>query len=493
MLIFERSGTLLLATSLIAVAAGCGGNAGPSAGGPTFLPLASELGSSLQGRSLKLPLNVCGKRLAISPAPGFGSQNESLTFTAELQVWKPYRIGCQLISSTSKPATWHARGGSLQVINGGRNAIFSSSKLGLYPLNAEYRTFTASTSIVIQRNDVTLLAGFSGHLVGSLLDSSGTLYGVVADNNGCLCDYVFRLPPGASAVQTIYTFTGCCYNQSDGPLVADPHGNLFGSLSNSGSSNGGVVYELLPSGSAYEERVLHRFNNDSHVTGVVADANGALFGTTDGGTVFRLAPSGSSYAYSVLYQFKSTYPNSSGLSPKLAIGNNGELYGTKSSPSGSIVFKLTPEGSSYRESILYRFNVKAFLNGVIVDSAGELYGTTWAGGTGLGFSMVYMLTPSRSGYSASVLYKFGGAEILNGVTLGSGVLYGTTQNGGAAGVGTVYALATNGSSYRLLYTFGGANIGNSPMNDLAIDATGALYGTTINLTWYTSAIFMVNP
>jgi uncharacterized repeat protein (TIGR03803 family) len=111
------------------------------------------------------------------------------------------------------------------------------------------------------------------------------------------------------------------------------------------------------------------------------------------------------------------------------------------------VFKLTPSGSDYSESILYAFtggNDGALpVASLVADKRGSLYGTTSAGGAA-NFGTIFALIPSATGYSERVLHAFrggsDGADPVAGLIVGkTGTLYGTTQSGGTYGVGTVFA------------------------------------------------------
>jgi uncharacterized repeat protein (TIGR03803 family) len=169
-----------------------------------------------------------------------------------------------------------------------------------------------------------------------------------------------------------------------------------------------------------------------------------------------------------------------------------------------ITFSLPTRAQTATETILNSFSdtgTSAFgpYSGVVFDPAGNLYGTTYSGGTSKA-GAVYMLSPvSGGGWQETVLYSFtGGADgskpYYAGVILDSaGNLYGTTYQGGklggcsGAGCGTVFRLApiSGGWQETVLYTFTGGKDGAHPQAGLIFDATGNLYGTTVeggNLT-----------
>ncbi len=139
---------------------------------------------------------------------------------------------------------------------------------------------------------------------------------------------------------------------------------------------------------------------------------------------------------------------------QLIVDKDGALYGTTEYgglANDGTVFKLTPSSSGYGESILYSFkggrDGSLPLAGLIADDAGIMYGTTSAGG-GANLGTIFKLAPlpSGSGYAETVLYAFhgssDGADPMAGLVADgkTGTLYGTTQSGGAHGVGSVFAL-----------------------------------------------------
>jgi uncharacterized repeat protein (TIGR03803 family) len=167
------------------------------------------------------------------------------------------------------------------------------------------------------------------------------------------------------------------------------------------------------------------------------------------------------------------------------------------SPLAIVAFVLLSVSSYATENVLYSFNVKDGdlpEGGVIFDNAGNLYGTTFYGGTpaceGHGCGLVYKLTPSGNGdWTENTIYTFTGES--DGTHPNSrlifdsaGNLYGTTYGNyyGGTGYGTAYRLSPNpdGSwSFSLLYTFGqGSKDGIRPSGTLAFDANGNLFGVT---------------
>ena len=331
---------------------------------------------------------------------------------------------------------------------------------------------------------------------------------------------------GASHFQILKTF-GLGTNEGwfpYGGVIEGRDGALYGTTHHGGAytnlsqtSGAGIVFKLNKDGSAYT--VLHYFNpavgdGEYPFAGLVEGSDGALYGTTSAGgvsnygTIFRLNKDGSSYTN--LHSFLG-YSSGDGKSPEanLVEGSDGALYGT--TPYGGTftgwprgdhpgtIFSLNKDGSNY--TVLYDFageyqyrgDAAYPFTGLVEASDGALYGTTAAGGLGAN-GTVYTINKDGSGYS--VLYSFDIAATgtgdghlpMAGLVEGpDGMLYGTTEDGGAAGLGTVYTLAKDGSGYSLLYSFLiGWPFGLLPESPapqrgrLAIGKDGALYGTSLN-------------
>lgn len=339
---------------------------------------------------------------------------------------------------------------------------------------------------------------------GLVADAMGALYGTTADGGVTGNGMAFKLTPsGSGYVETVLHGFGVG-NDGANPyagLIVDNVGALYGTTASGGAHGYGTVFKLTPIGSRYAESVLYDFRGGKDgaqpVAGLLGGAGGPLYGTTESGgakgygTVFKLAPSGSGYSESVLYTFKGGKDGERPMST-LIVDKNGALYGTTSSGGGAsingTVFKLAPSGTTYTESVLHAFGRGkdgAYPDaGLIADSTGALYGTTASGGD-FNRGTAFRLAPSQSGYTETVLHSFrgraDGAQPAAGLVAGStGVLYGTTYQGGGSNNGTVFDLTPSGSGYheRTLHVFRGRSDGSQPTAGLIIDASGALFGTT---------------
>jgi uncharacterized repeat protein (TIGR03803 family) len=269
----------------------------------------------------------------------------------------------------------------------------------------------------------TQLYNFSGSADGQYpggdltFDHAGNIYGTTEEGgSGCSgdgCGTVYELTPSGSGwtKSILYAFAGG--NDGAGPysgVIFDKAGDLYGTTLGGGSYNNGTVYELTyTAGVGWTENILHGFisGNDGSapVGGLTFDQSGNLYGTTTsagsggGGTVFQLAPSGSSWTYSVLYSFTGTN-NGCGPLGSLVMDKAGSLYGTTycdgANHDGN-VFKLTPSGGSWTYTSLHDFTGRDDggypVSNVVFDAKGNLYGTTYIGGTQGGGGVVWEITP----------------------------------------------------------------------------------------------------
>lgn len=237
-------------------------------------------------------------------------------------------------------------------------------------------------------------------------------------------------------------------------LTRDTAGNFYGTTTYGGLHNYGAVFELSPrAGGGWTETVLHSFNNDGTdgwypEAGVILDAAGNLYGTTlygqGYGMVFELSPSANGeWTEKILYNFTGPYDG---------------RY-----PHGDLVF----------------------------DAAGNLYGTTDAGGVYCslyqGCGTVFELSPNGSGgWTETVLHSFNndGTDGINPICAlildAAGNLYGTANDAGAYGGGIVFELTPAGGSWTetVLYSFGALPDGRAPDAGLVFDTAGNLFGTT---------------
>jgi uncharacterized repeat protein (TIGR03803 family) len=316
-----------------------------------------------------------------------------------------------------------------------------------------------------------------------------------------LCWSAFGCLSFAQAFTLLHDFKGSPDgNSSLAGLIRDAKGNLYGTTTGGGSSGVGTVFKANGAG---KETVLYSFagtpDGASPHGALIRDSAGNLYGTTYGGgtsnfgTVFRVDPTGHE---TVLYSFLGS-AEGDGFNPEgsLIMDAAGNLYGTTAlggAQSSGMVFKLAPDGSGgWTESVLYSFvgGLDGIYpaGGLVRDPAGNFYGTTPNGGVGCrgaGCGVVFKVSPSGK---EAVLYRFTGTGGDGSLPAGNllrdaatGDLYGTTGFGGTANLGTVFKLDPAGNE-TVLYSFLGPRVGGdgaSPVASPLRDAAGNLYGTT---------------
>lgn len=319
---------------------------------------------------------------------------------------------------------------------------------------------------------------------GGTFDSSGIC-------NYAGCGVVYRFDTSGNETP-LYAFGGAPDGQAlVGGVVSDAAGNLYGTTAYGGENGYGTVFMI---GAAGGETILHSFANgvDGGVpnAGLVIDKSGNLFGATfvggaSGlGTVFEVTANGQ---FSTLYTFPDSahgsHPNAA-----LTLGIDGSLYGTTqyggTSNRGS-VFKLNRTAGT--ETVLYSFTGMpdgAYPEGQLTFHGSDLYGTTTEGGASNNGTVFLLKLNSTN--AETVVHSFGGnpdgAYPTSGVTIDiAGNIYGTTFHGGSSGspgAGTVYKIDTAGNE-TLLYSFQGSFDGQGPAGGLVLNSTAhAVYGTT---------------
>jgi len=372
--------------------------------------------------------------------------------------------------------------------------------------------------------NVTILHSFSADTDGQdifgglVIDQNGALYGTALAGGTDGAGTVFRLAP-ASAGQDPSVFTVLHHflrNADDGGrpiagLVADAGGAFYGTTLFGGASDRGTVFRLKAPG--WKPRVLLHFGGakgENPNRAMIFGADGALYGVTQGGgtdnlgTVFKLippAPGRRRWREVVLHSFAAL---TDGHLPegRLVFGDAGELYGTTQEGGAfdkGIIFQLLPPGAGkrrWREKVLHQFQFDRGsqpFGGLTRAADGSLYGTTQYGGMFFHGTVFKLIPPDpgQSRWKHKILHHFtgtpgGGAAPTGDLLIDQlGVIFGTTSEGGASNLGTVYKLLPPrpGGRFwreRILHSFTGAPDGRFPLSGVIAAANGVLYGTTRN-------------
>jgi uncharacterized repeat protein (TIGR03803 family) len=275
----------------------------------------------------------------------------------------------------------------------------------------------------------SFLGGSDGQFpsAGLIFDAGGNLYGTTFYGGDLNCDSigcgtVFKLAPNADGSWTesvLYRFTGGDGMGPNGGLIFDAAGNLYGTTAGGGTFGRGVVFKLASqSDRSWTESVLLSFNGANgafpYTAGLIFDTAGNLYGTTrlggsrkclssgaGCGVVFKLTPkTDGTWTESVLHYY-ADHPAANPYASLIfdAVGN---LFGTTAndySPLGDgVVFKMVPQSDgSWAFNVLHVFLGKPALrpyDSLVLDKAGNLYGTASECGSGEGCNgVVFEISP----------------------------------------------------------------------------------------------------
>ena len=324
----------------------------------------------------------------------------------------------------------------------------------------------------------------------------------------------------AQNYKVIFSFAGPDGAFPNSGFLVDASGNVYGTTSGGGlqfprcPDGCGTIFRLSPTASGRWSIGEYKFRGGTNdgaepAGGLVADQAGNIYGVTTGGgsagfgTVFKTTFG--SLNETPVYSFQGGLADGAYPAAGLAIDTAGNLYGTTTEGgqyNKGAVFELSPNSSGgWTETVIYSFSGAA--DGwspyapLTLDAAGNLYGTTVAGGNAStclsGCGVVFELSPDSSGgWTETVLHAFdysdGKWPQAKLVFDASGSLYGTVvwggnvstscQFGSSIGCGVVFELSNvNGQwNEKTIFTFNDAN-GANPFG-LAVDPSGNLFGAT---------------
>ena len=329
---------------------------------------------------------------------------------------------------------------------------------------------------------------------GDLYGTAGNVFKVTRTGSGWVVCPLFVFPGGYGGFDAL------------GALVFGPDGSLYGTTAQGGDlqcSDGegggcGVVFNLKPPPtrppsffSPWKETVLHAFagrpgdGEFPWAGALIFDQDGNLYGTTEfggnsgnWGTVFKMTPSGGGWTESVIYNLGY---GTNGPMSGVVMDSAGNLYGTTGD--GTAVFELSPGAYGWTFTDLHDFTGGAdgglAYAGLVFDSQGNLFGATTIGGK-YGGGTVYELTPSNGGWDYQIIYNLEGGPFSSLTVDAAGNLYGSaSERGGSGGAGMVFKLSQSYGVWTLTdlhdFTFDSEWF---PDGGVTFDAHGNLFGTT---------------
>ena len=338
--------------------------------------------------------------------------------------------------------------------------------------------------------------------------------------------------PGVTVVHTFSALEGSFPSpmvNADGAspgagMILGSDGNLYGTTTTGGANGAGIIFSLSPAGNLkdwldFQGVILSdgTTNYDFGRNALAAGPRGFFYGTTQrgganrNGTIFVWAPSRGEADVHVFSAEGSDVSGSNpdGMNPAgaLVLGKDGNFYGTTQyggSNGNGTIFQLTPGEGVFTS--LYSFSALggpyftanadgATPNGLTLGTDGNFYGTTQGGGAN-GMGAFFQFTISGE---FTLLYSFGettndaaspSAALLQGP---NGNFYGTSQFGGSTGNGTIFEVTPAGA-LTVLYSFSGGNDGGLPTAALALGTDGNFYGTTAAAgANYNGALYKITP
>ena len=320
---------------------------------------------------------------------------------------------------------------------------------------------------------------------GLVLDSSGNLFGTTYAGGANGYGTVFEIAQGSMAITTLASFDYSNGAYPSAGLVLDSSGNLFGTTEYGGANGSGTVFEIVQGSTAITTLASFDYSNGATSTaGLVLDSSGNLFGTTvyggaNGyGTVFEIAQG--STVITTLASFD--YSNGAYSQAGLVLDSSGNLFGTTGA--GGVygygtVFEIVQ--GSMAITTLASFDYSNGANpiaGLVLDSSGNLFGTTYQGGIN-DYGTVFEITQGSTVITTLASFDYSnGAYPYAGLVLdSSGNLFGTTVYGGIYGYGTAFKIVQGSTVITTLFSFDGSN-GTYPFGGLILDSSGNLFGTT---------------
>jgi uncharacterized repeat protein (TIGR03803 family) len=362
---------------------------------------------------------------------------------------------------------------------------------------------SAATLTTLASFDFINNGGFPS--AGLVADDVGNLYGTTASGGDFGAGTIYRLEAATNALTTPASFDGgTTGSEPRSTLIFDGAGNLYGTSISGYQAYGSVVRWEAATGMLTQLAGLESFPR----SGLIADAAGNLYGTTSGtptsfGTVFRVDPANGAVSYLVNFEFD----DMNGIYPVagLLADSAGNLYGTTLG-GGAFPGPCCDNlglGTVFRvDAVTNALTTLASFDGsngrqpranLVADAAGNLYGTTSQGGA---FDLGTVFRLELATGTITTLATFdgdnGAGPVAGLIADALGNLFGTTEQGGDSGAGTVFRLDAGTNTLTTLVSFDGDN-GGEPEAGLIADANGNLYGTTqVGGEFFSGTIFRLS-
>ncbi len=350
---------------------------------------------------------------------------------------------------------------------------------------------------------INTLASFNGSngaqpFAGVITDSSGNLFGTAENGGASGVGTVFEIASGSSVITTLASFNGTNGAQPCCDPVLDSSGDLFGTATWGGPTGRGTVFEVARGSGVITTLGSFNFTNGDYPMGAVAlDSSGNIFGATENGgnaslnngygdgTVFEIAHGSGVITALATFNGANGWANFSGV----ILDSSGDLFSTTiagGANNDGTVFEIAHGSSAITTLVTFNGTNGATVRaGVTLDFSGNLFGTTENGGTGFsgtnnsGDGTVFEVAQGSG--VITTLASFNGANGDNPVDIAldsSGNILGATGGGGANNDGTVFEVAQGSGVITTLASFNGAN-GENPVG-ITLDSSGNLFGTA---TW----------
>ena len=324
------------------------------------------------------------------------------------------------------------------------------------------------------------------------LGADGLLYGSASQGGTNGAGLIYTISRSGNDLAQALQFGGTPGSFIQSALTLGLDGRLYGTARQGGFADRGIVFALNTDGSDFT--ILKQFvsptDGASPRGGVVQAGDGTLYGTTEeggangGGTVFRLNPDGLGFLT------LTNFGVATGTNPvaQLLLASDGNLYGScingGLTPTNGTLWKIQTNGAGL--AVIKSFAVNGTegrrpFASLTEGADGMLYGVTDMGGS-TNKGVVFKLARNGSGFTVlRNLLGFGEPANPEGrlLQLVDGTLIGTSAAGGSAGLGSIFQIQTNGSSYKVIHSFVSTNgDGRTPIGGLAVAGDGSLIGTT---------------